>query len=295
MPFPNLPKWLRFTIAAALVASVTAVPLAILGGLAIAELRGWEPPVWNLKGVGCDVKHGYVGDLRDYAKLTLLRRLGGAVTISVCWMLTPDDGGADGRRIEYLHNPIRWRGYDPCVWDFFCWTVWGRHRRHLSAVERSGLLPHGTRFYRWLLPANGDERTAYFNRYFRNNRADLVFFDPDNGIEVATARYGAARSNKYVYWREIERAYRAQHSVLIYQTIPRRNREVFTQRIVGELMQHTGGADRLGVRGPSRVVPPGAARAAHWTNRRGAGRGRGSLGRVDKNSEIPGGATIVRG
>lgn len=186
------------------------------------------------------MKHGYVGDLRDYAKLTLLRRLSHAVTISICWMLTPDDGGADGSRIEYLHNPRRYRPYDPDVWDFFCWTVWGRHRRHLSAVERSGLLPQGTRFYRRLLPTNGDERTAYFDRFFRNLRADLVFFDPDNGIEVATARYGAARSSKYVYWREIERAYNNQHSVLIYQTIPRRNRGVFTQRIVGELMDHTG-------------------------------------------------------
>lgn len=52
MPFPNLPKWQRYLIAGALIAAVTVVPLTILGGLAIAELRGWEPPVWNLRGVG---------------------------------------------------------------------------------------------------------------------------------------------------------------------------------------------------------------------------------------------------
>ena len=186
------------------------------------------------------MKHGFVGDLRDYAKLTLLRRLSDALTISVCWMLTPDDGGADGRRIEYLHNPRRYRPYDPDVWDFFCWTVWGRGRRHLSAVERSGLLPQGTRFYHRWLPASGDKRTTYFNRFFRNNRADLVFFDPDNGIEVGGVHWGWANSVKYVFWCEIERAWNAGYSVLIYQHIPHENREDFTQRIVGELMQHTG-------------------------------------------------------
>ena len=52
MPFPSLPIGLRVTISAALVGSVTAVPLVIIGGLAFAEARGWQPPVWNLKGVG---------------------------------------------------------------------------------------------------------------------------------------------------------------------------------------------------------------------------------------------------
>lgn len=52
LPFPNLPKWQRYLIVAALIASVTIVPMAIYVGLTIAELRGWEPPVWGLKGVG---------------------------------------------------------------------------------------------------------------------------------------------------------------------------------------------------------------------------------------------------
>ena len=48
------------------------------------------------------MKHQYVGDISDYRKYVLLRALsaGGANRIGVCWMLTPDDGGADGAKLD---------------------------------------------------------------------------------------------------------------------------------------------------------------------------------------------------
>ena len=50
MPFPSLPLLTRVAVSAALIASVTLIPLAIYVGLAVAEANGWQPPVWNLRG-----------------------------------------------------------------------------------------------------------------------------------------------------------------------------------------------------------------------------------------------------
>jgi len=50
---------------------------------------------------------------------------------------------------------------------------------------------------------------------------DLVFFDPDNGLEVKAVPIGRKRSNKYVFESEIGDHYRGGRSALIYQHFPR--------------------------------------------------------------------------
>jgi len=61
------------------------------------------------------MKNQYFGDINDYGKYGLLRILAGfgELKIAVCWMLTPDDGRRDGRLIQYLKQPEKWRKYDP--------------------------------------------------------------------------------------------------------------------------------------------------------------------------------------
>jgi hypothetical protein len=49
---------------------------------------------------------------------------------------------------------------------------------------------------------------------------DLVFFDPDNGIEVLSKPCGGRDSSKYVYWDELQETYRSGQSVLVYQIFP---------------------------------------------------------------------------
>ena len=52
LPFLHSPLWFRVAVAAFLIGSVTVVPIAILAGLAYAELQRWQPPVWNIRGLG---------------------------------------------------------------------------------------------------------------------------------------------------------------------------------------------------------------------------------------------------
>ena len=62
--------------------------------------------------------------------------------------------------------------------------------------------------------------------------ADLVFFDPDNGIEIKSVPFGKKSSSKYLYWDEVKESYLAGHSLLIYQHFPRCARDPFIKSLV---------------------------------------------------------------
>ena len=69
--------------------------------------------------------------------------------------------------------------------------------------------------------------------------ADLVFLDPDNGIEVPSKPIGRKGSSKYVTWREIQALWDAGCSLLIYQHFRREARDGFARRLVAELQKRT--------------------------------------------------------
>lgn len=53
------------------------------------------------------MKNQYFGDIYDYIKYGLLRRLShyGNISTAVCWMLTENDDKKDGHRVNYLREP----------------------------------------------------------------------------------------------------------------------------------------------------------------------------------------------
>ncbi|MGQ4274953.1 hypothetical protein [Terrihabitans sp. B22-R8] len=72
--------------------------------------------------------------------------------------------------------------------------------------------------------------------------ADLVFFDPDNGLEISL-RKGRKNSSKFVYLDEIAAFYAAGQSILIYQHFPRIEREAFIARCAERLRAIAPNAD----------------------------------------------------
>ena len=52
------------------------------------------------------MKEQHVGDLNDYRKYALIRRLAKSnLRVGVCWMLTPPDNRPDRRKMGYLDQP----------------------------------------------------------------------------------------------------------------------------------------------------------------------------------------------
>lgn len=187
------------------------------------------------------MKDQYVGDENDYRKYGLLRLLAAdGVPATVVWMRRWDDGRSDGRRTAYLDRPERWQRYDPELFATLADLV--RHgQRRLSRVEEAGLLP-GAHFFSELLPEDAAGREAYFALLLRRvSGRDLLFLDPDNGIEVPSVPYGRSGSSRYLYLHELEALSRAGASLFVYQHFPRVARAPFVRALVERCLAVTGG------------------------------------------------------
>jgi hypothetical protein len=187
------------------------------------------------------MKNQYFGDINDYRKYGLLRLLTkcGEIKTAVCWMLTPDDGRGDGGFIGYLEQPNKWQAFDEPLFDRLRELVLTQNLRDVRGAETSAILP-ACRFAPGFLPDDPDGRGRYFDAFVDLAQGcELVFFDPDNGIEVKSKPYGRKDSSKFLYWREIERLWSGGHSLLIYQHFPRAKRDVFVEHKARELAERT--------------------------------------------------------
>jgi|CXWL01.1.fsa_nt_gi hypothetical protein len=183
------------------------------------------------------MKEQYAGDINDYRKFAILRRLrdDGRTRIGVCWMLTPPDGRNDGARTQFLQQPDVWRRYDPELHDKLNALVSYNGVDRTKFLEKSGILG-GAEFFSEFVPTSPNIRAAYMCEALeRLRRCQLVFFDPDNGLHVSSVAIGAATSPKYVYRSEVLAAYERGHSILIYQHFPREDHKSFISRATEEL------------------------------------------------------------
>jgi hypothetical protein len=196
------------------------------------------------------MKNQYFGDINDYRKYGLLRSLTnyGEIKTAVCWMLTPDDGRGDGGRIGYLFQPAKWHELDPVLFDHLEEIVLRRGLRSVAEIENSDILPSCV-FLSDVVPDDEEGRRAYFQRLTDLARGcDLIFFDPDNGIEVKSKPYGGKDSSKYLYWREIQDSWNGGRSLLIYQHFPRVERASFIEDKARQLMDCTSAPEVISFR-----------------------------------------------
>jgi len=90
------------------------------------------------------MKNQYFGDVNDYQKYGLLRILSGYGTLKtgVCWMLTANDERSDGEFVNYLDSPLKWRGFDPELYDSLSRAVKIDKKRQVDQAEIQGILPN---------------------------------------------------------------------------------------------------------------------------------------------------------
>ena len=188
------------------------------------------------------MKNQYFGDINDYRKYGLLRALQSNCdgSLLVTWMLTPDDGGRDGGFRSYFDTPDIWANYDHDLFAGLAGLLRLAPRPSVSLIEGSGLLPR-THYHAAVVPDGRLERDVWRNDLLRAaSGVDLVFLDPDNGIEVPSKPVGRKDSSKYVTWQEIQALWEARCSLLIYQHFPREQRDTFARRLLSELHERTG-------------------------------------------------------
>lgn len=188
-----------------------------------------------------DMKNQYFGDVNDYRKYGLLRGLAGAgCRVGVCWLLTLDDAGGDGELRQYLAKPSRWRKYDPELYDALLRLRQPEIPRNVRDAGEWGLVP-GATYFNEVLSDNSAQRDEYFRRALNAlGGCDVIFFDPDNGIEVQSTGRGKRGSVRYIYWAELRQAYGNGHSLLVYQHFPHVERTRFIPYLAERLGDDLG-------------------------------------------------------
>lgn len=186
------------------------------------------------------MKNQYFADINDYRKYGLLKQLAcSGLNVGVCWMLTPSDGRSDGRFTQYWSQGAKWRGFDSVLYDALVRCAHDPDARNVSSAREWHLVP-GAVYYEAILSDSSEPRSNYFSEAFRALVAcDLLFFDPDNGLQVPSVPFGHKKSSKYLYWTEVEKAFSLGKSILIYQHFPREKRDSYIERRVRELGAHT--------------------------------------------------------
>jgi hypothetical protein len=186
------------------------------------------------------MKNQYFGDINDYRKYGLLRVLTkrGQLGTGIFWMLTEPDSRKDGARTDYLTKPLKWRQYDPDLWDALWSIVHDGRCRDVAQADSPSILK-GMRFFPSVITDNHEQRKILFQEamnWFKD--LDLIFFDPDNGIKVRSTPPGRKGSSKYVYWHELKSAFHAGSSLLIYQHFPRVKKIPYIEQRTRELVEH---------------------------------------------------------
>jgi hypothetical protein len=184
----------------------------------------------------------YFGDVNDYQKYGVLRAIQEVTNfrILVAWMLARVEKQPKGsRHTDYLSQPTEWREYDPDLFDRLRkWVVPGK-KGDVRLIECSGLLCRAS-FYGNPVSDDARQRQCWTDGLIdRLKGVNLVFLDPDTGLEVKSKPLGTKDSAKYVYWQEVESLWNAGVSLLIYQHFARQPREAFIAEKIHDLREHT--------------------------------------------------------
>ena len=153
--------------------------------------------------------------------------------LGVVWYRVPNEShNEDGKHIKYLLNrSSAFRDCDPKLFDSLqeifidASGSFMSSKRRVETIEHSDVLPSNTIFYGSplsyeRLTSAADRiksRRDWFERALAaTSSADLIFLDPDNGVECKSVSQTQKKGPKYVYWEELTSFAKLGQSVLTY-------------------------------------------------------------------------------
>jgi hypothetical protein len=136
------------------------------------------------------VKDQYVGDVSDYLKYATLRAWSRAgLSTGLAWMRTDADLRPDGSLTRYLERPESYRGLDADLFDGLARIVASGRRSVRAVVDAELVVPSFS--YETVLGDGRVARSAWFAGLTElADTAQVIFLDPDNGLEVSSIRRG---------------------------------------------------------------------------------------------------------
>jgi hypothetical protein len=143
----------------------------------------------------------YIGGIGDFGKFALLRHLMKDRRLAVCWYLTGESEETNDRErhFDYLKRPDDFRHFAPEVFDRLAEFDGGSGGvvDPLTELQSSSMLGNAA-FLGEMVPKRASLRQLWVDELVASARdADLVFLDPDYGIQ------GKRLTNKHVALAEI--------------------------------------------------------------------------------------------
>lgn len=188
----------------------------------------------------------YIGDVGDFGKFGLLRALAGQfpsaaprLSLGVVWYLVSrHEANNDGMHDGYLNLKSRAahervaRSFRECDPDLYSELREIRTRRRfvMADIQESKLFAGDTKFYDttlsfeqlpWEGPATKEARLTHRNDWLEKSLAavqgcQVVFVDPDNGLEVDSVPRHGMDGPKYVFFDELRKFTDRGQSLVIY-------------------------------------------------------------------------------
>jgi hypothetical protein len=182
----------------------------------------------------------YVGDIGDFAKFGLLRYILSdlpQLKLGVQWYKVPDEiHNNDGRNIDYLASGNKFRDCDHDLYHALAAMVIAGERT-LSAVQKKGILSPNTLYFETPLTYEGvpsARRPEYRREWLKCandalRNADVIFTDPDNGLEVKGIDRHDLKGPKFTFYDDLIPFAQSGKSLIIYQHATRQG--AFTDQI----------------------------------------------------------------
>ncbi len=166
------------------------------------------------------MQDNYIGDIGDYGKYGLLREVNAAgLSLAVNWYkVVPKKSGRqdDGKYTNYLSKSSAYRAYDVVLFDSLYRIVCEENDRKISRVEHENLF-RASFFQKEI---SSDRRSWHYEALEQAKGKDVVFLDPDNGLETYNMNQKDNATEKHVKWSELKDYYDRGQNVILYQHRP---------------------------------------------------------------------------
>jgi hypothetical protein len=197
------------------------------------------------------MRNNFIGDIGDYFKYGLLRKLcGDHLKLGMIWYhYTDEENNGHGKKIPYLDQEEN-AAYDPELFKELTEIVKIKKDRSIKAVQASRIFPPSTCYYDEPLSFRAfphhlsrrrHRRDWFINALKAVSSCDVVFLDPDTGLEGTTRRpYEHDEGPKYVSYDEVEKLLEQEKSIIIYQHVRQIKPEQLLEKRVWEIRECLG-------------------------------------------------------
>lgn len=159
------------------------------------------------------MQNKYFGDIHDFYKYNFLQKFSMDNSLGIHWCLIPDENSKNDGEKELTDKE---RIVNPELFEILIKSR-KNNNRYVRNIESylNQHIRHGVKYFTELHTQDSNEFEYEENSVKQLDSQDFIFFDPDNGIEVAST----SNKNKYKYvsYRLLQRFWELGKSLIIYQ------------------------------------------------------------------------------